>query len=94
MHLARATHACESESGGESESEITEVLGAGSHHSELEWSEIDRSQKAIWMWTDECELRSVWDRSKRVWTLSQRELRSISDRSKLNPQHGTATEFV
>ena len=36
MHLARATHACESESGGESESEITEVLGAGSHHSELE----------------------------------------------------------
>ena len=30
------------------------------------------------MWTLECELSNVnWDRSKRVWTLSQSELRSI-----------------
>ena len=44
----------------------------------------DRSKsKAIWMWTLKCELRSIQDRSKRVWTLSQSELRSISDRFQL-----------
>ena len=31
-----------------------------------------------------CELRSIQDRSKWVWTLSQSELRSISDRSNLD----------
>ena len=31
------------------------------------------------MWTLKCELRSIQDRSKGVWTLSQSELRSISD---------------
>ena len=35
------------------------------------------------MWTLKCELRSIQDRSKWVWTLSQSELKSISDRSRL-----------
>ena len=48
-------------------------------------SELDRSKsKAIWMWTLKCEMRSIQDRSKWVWTLSQSELRSISDRSNLD----------
>ena len=55
----------------------TRVSGA------IHTSELDRS-KSIWMWTLKCELRSIQDRSKRVWTLSQSELRSISDRSNLD----------
>ena len=49
-------------------------------------SELDRFEKskAIWVWTLKCEVRSIQDRSKWVWTLSQSELRSISDRSNLD----------
>ena len=53
------------------------------HTSELDRSEIDLSPKR-----SECERsNATWDRSKidlNVWTLSQSELRSISDRSNLD----------
>ena len=53
----------------------------------VSWMLVAKS-KAIWMWmwmwTLKCELRSIQDRSKWVWTLSQSELRSISDRSNLD----------
>ena len=53
-----------------------QVYGAV-HTSELDRSEIDLSPKR-----SECERSNAnWDRSKWVWTLSQSELRSISDRS-------------
>ena len=59
------------------------------HHSHYWVRSIwDQSKsKAIWMWTLKCELRSIQDRSKWVWTLSQSELRSIQLRSILGAIH-------